>query len=236
MRKSKLFIGLVVAVFVCVIVLYGWTQDYLTLSLKDDFGTGSSSGGWGQLGWEVGGSLCSSVGSFIGSWPHLGILRIIPSGGNTCAVALGNSVSPLLGNMSLHPGWSALYVVRLESLANAKYRIGFADTTTGNPPLNGIWFRYDSATDTYLTMETRASGVSSTKVSTLIPSTDKFMKLWIMSVSSGEVRFTFDGIELSQPYTLKANVPTVSLMPMVQGYDNGIIQFDYFRFSHRVAR
>jgi len=237
MLKSLLSAFLVVFMILGIAGVSVWGAGYRTFSLREDFGTGDTSGNnVGQLGWTISG-LCGGVERYPGSWPYIGLLRLTNSAGSVCSASLGSSSSSLLGNLSLHPGWSSLFIVRPES-NTATYRIGFADDPTSNPPSNGIWYRFVPGTDTFLTMETRSGGVSSTKVSEYVPSEDKFMKLWISSVSSGEIQFVFDGIQISNPYILKAKVPSANMVPFIHIFDtsNFSIQFDYFGFHYNVAR
>jgi len=222
-------------------------QAYKIFSLKDDFGTSgaSTSNAIGQLGWTkteltVGG--CANLEKYTGSWPNLGVTRITTNAtsGNGCALSLGASGSSLLGNLSVNPGWAALFIVKLETTSSTKVRIGFGDDPGNASPQNGIWFRYNSLVDTFLTMETCTSGVCSTKVSTTIPSNDRFMKFWIYSVAAGQVLFNFDGREIAQPYSLNANVPTANMNPMIQIINNANLaqnlQIDYFLYAQRVSR
>jgi len=221
-------------------------QAYRLFSLKDDFGTsGTLSTMIGQLGWtrtDITTGGCANIEKYPGSWPNLGIARITTNTvpGNGCALSLGTSGSELLGNLAANPGWAAIFILRFESTSNVKFRVGFTDNPGNAAPSNGVWFRFDTASDTFITMETCSGGTCSTKVSTTIPSADRFMKFWIYSISAGQVLFNFDGREIAVPYALNANVPSSNMAPTIQIINNTNvaknIQIDYFLYAHHVSR
>lgn len=121
--------------------------------LRDDFGNGSSSSGaYGELGWEfysAGGGTGAAVGGQVATFPKVGVRPV------TCGNASGASAAIYYGTMlglQTTAGWEVTYIIQLPSTANCDMIVGFTadNAAIGLGKFGGSSFgvRYSSAVDT----------------------------------------------------------------------------------------
>jgi len=221
--------------------------------LREEFcsGIATSSGQIGELGWSTqgiasGGTL--SVQDGVANHPCLQRVQATNTAGSGRDLALNGFNVWGLNNLSAIAGWEAIWIFKLSSTTDSRFRIGFynwASTPTAQPA-NGLWVRYDTSTgfaDSNFTFEMRKASTSSTSTLNSIAATSTdWVKIRIRSTTAGTVRFSIcagDGCTLGTETTFCAsgcdvnstNIPTVNLSPgaivVTDAAANKHIDFDF---------
>jgi hypothetical protein len=183
---------------------------------KDDFDTRQNSSlNIGELGWNItniSGTTAVSAGA--SAFPNLGVIKVATgaTSGNASSINRNFSTNFGYGNLSANTKWHLTWVFQSVDIAGVQFRIGLVGTTLAAQPTNGIWVRFDDATDSQYTFECRSASTSSTAASGVTPVANAWHRLDIVSTTAGTIVFTLDG---ANQQTISSNVPTANLQPML---------------------
>jgi hypothetical protein len=183
---------------------------------KDDFNVRQTASlNVGELGWNISNiSGTSAVSVLTSAFPNLGLIKLASgaTSGNGGALNRNFSNNFGLGNLAANTNWHLTFVFQSIDITGIQFRIGLVGTTLANQPVNGIWLRFDDATDSQYTYECRNTSTSTTTASGVTPVVNAFHRLDIYSTTAGSIVFQLDG---AHQQTISTNVPTVNLQPML---------------------
>lgn len=158
----------------------------------------------------------------IGSYTNQGILRLTTGAvsGNGGVLYMGNGAADL-GALGSNSGWEYNFICRLNQVTINTMAFRFGFTTNGQEaadgPTDGIWVRYDTATDTgtgLYVFETRATSTSTTSTTNSIaPGAATFAHFRVRSTVAGTILFSVNG---GTETSISTNVPTGILKPFFQ--------------------
>jgi hypothetical protein len=149
-----------------------------------------------------------------------------------------------LGALGSNANWQLDTIITMGDFSPGCVRIGVCTSgqQASDPPSGGMWVRYDSAqSDSLLTWECRASGVSTTSTLNSISPTGQYVHLRISSTVAGTILFSVNG---GAQTAISTNVPQGFLLPQIpfvqilsrqNGTGGGQI-LDFFSFTVATGR
>ncbi len=187
-------------------------NDPLTSSyIFDDFQRGSNSSP-GSLDWANSGSGVS-VAFLASEANHPGIFEYASAGSNINAFLYANGTTNA-AECRFADTFDAYFIFRFFALTNCTFRFGFfeiAESPTADPPANGIYFEFKTASDTNVFGVTRAASAETRTDMTVAASTN-FVRFRIRRTDASTITFSMDGTNK----TATTNIPTGSCRVIVQ--------------------
>lgn len=205
-----------------------------SVAMQEDFlASGTTSGVIGEYGWNASGGASAVLAS---ETNRPGLFR---RSTNSSTVIAAMFLRSGVGTGMFDPAlpFTAAWSGRLNQVDNdVVFRMGLGNSTTGNPPNDGIYLEKLSA-DTNWFVVTRASSTQTgSRIDTGIAITTDFVDLVIQRTTAG-VLFTVNGAALA---VITANITTVMLQPIfnIQSPAAGdkSADADYFGITAQVTR
>jgi len=208
------------------------TYNYHTnIKQSDDFFYGSvGSGALGELGWTFTSLSVVSVGSETG---HPGIFRFTSSGTAVGRLLLSGSFAMFLDGDFTH-----VWIIRLNDVDNeTTCRIGFINSTSANPPDNGVYFEKTTTDTTWIAVVRENPGDD--RLDTGVAVVADFVTLTAVR-KSGNVFFYINEILVATlPDTNIAAMPQLTPCIQLVSSNGGVtksIDLDYFQLDMAVER
>lgn len=154
-----------------------------------------------------------TVTSITGVQDHPGILQISTSSTNGAVSAIHKGLKSISSTAVIRADqvFRAQFIVRMNSIASAGFRVGLANTTFS--PTDGFYFDFDTNSSPNYRTITLAASTATTNTSTTAVSTN-FVRLTIQQTNIGEIEFYVDNVLIS---THTDNVPVASaLVPHIR--------------------
>lgn len=197
--------------------------------IQEEFLSGTTTSGTiGAYGFAVGGGTISGIAS-IANRPGIYQLDTSAVSGTIARLVLYLASASVLQSNVPH---DVLWISRLNNNdANTTVRIGSANNTSTNPPVDGIYFeKLDGDTNWFCV--TRSASVE-TRTDSTIAVTTNFVKFYYRRAAAG-VDFKIDDVAVCGTQT--TNLTAVTFVPLVQIVNSAAaaktIDTDYFQMKY----